>query len=111
MAKIQCPHCKAVNQDVTLDDPCWQCGTILGAPVSALETGQGPPSSEVNPANATGSSSLPIQKEIERDQPHDGISPSERPRVPSSRVGLVVAIGFVIALILIVLIVLLNVKH
>jgi hypothetical protein len=48
MAKIICPHCQAVNQDVSLNDPCWKCGTVLGAPASALETAVGPPSSIVN---------------------------------------------------------------
>ena len=51
--KIKCPHCGATNQDVTENDPCWQCGTILSAPTSALTTAEGPPTSAAN----TGSSS------------------------------------------------------
>lgn len=29
--KITCPHCGAVNQDVTLQDRCWQCEKPLSA--------------------------------------------------------------------------------
>ncbi len=82
MPKIQCPHCKAVNQDVSADDPCWQCGTILGAPESAIDTGTGAPTSEANPGNKAGSSGAPIQKQIERTQPQDKI-PLEQRHAPS----------------------------
>ncbi|HLK60977.1 MAG TPA: hypothetical protein VKU00_30715 [Chthonomonadaceae bacterium] len=49
--KIKCPHCGATNQDVSENDPCWQCGTILSAPPSALETEEGPPTSAANPTS------------------------------------------------------------
>ena len=111
MAKIQCPHCKAMNQDVSMDDPCWQCGTILNAPVSALETGTGAPSSDVNPANKTGSSSPSIQKQIERDQPRDGVPSSERPRKTGSNVGVVAIAVFVLALIAILVVMYLKTRH
>jgi hypothetical protein len=111
MAKIQCPHCKAVNQDVSMDDPCWQCGTILGAPPSALETGDGPPTSEANPANQTGSSSPPIQKQIERNQPRDGVPQSERPRTSSLNVGAIAIGALILALIIILAIVFLKMRH
>jgi hypothetical protein len=104
MAKIQCPHCKAVNQDVSLDDPCWQCGTILSAPVSAIDTGVGPAASEVNPANTGGSSSPPVQQQIERERSGPGTPPSEQPRTSSFNVG-AIAIGLtILALIIIVII-------
>lgn len=41
MSKIQCPNCKAVNQDVEPTDPCWQCGVVLdrlSEAQTALET-------------------------------------------------------------------------
>ncbi len=41
MAKIQCPNCKAVNQDVEPTDPCWQCEVVLdrlSEAQTALET-------------------------------------------------------------------------
>lgn len=34
MPRIQCPRCKAVNQDVTPNDKCWMCEQKLGAGVS-----------------------------------------------------------------------------
>ena len=113
MAKIQCPHCKAVNQDVTLNDPCWQCGTILGAPVSAIETGVGPPTSEVNPANKTGSSNPMVQSQIERNRPRDRdeMPPSQRPRTSSFNVGVVVVVGVIIAFLVMLLVVYLKMKH
>ena len=51
MAKIQCPHCKAINENVSLDEPCRKCGTVLGAPMSSLDTGVGAPTSEMNGAD------------------------------------------------------------
>ena len=31
MDKIKCPHCGAMNQDVTAKDNCWKCGKLLSA--------------------------------------------------------------------------------
>lgn len=75
MAKIVCPHCNAVNQDVSLNDPCWQCGTILSAPPTSIETGEGAPTSEANPANATGSSSARIQRQIDIEKEREANPP------------------------------------
>jgi len=99
-----------MNQDVGLDDPCWQCGTILSAPVSALETGVGPPTSEANPANATGSSSAPIQRQIERDQPTGSVPSADRPR-SSFNLGLAAVAIIVLAVIVILVVVVLNQRH
>ena len=35
MDKIKCPHCGAINQDVTPQDACWNCGKPLGAKAAA----------------------------------------------------------------------------
>ena len=110
MAKIVCPHCKAVNQDVSGDDPCWQCGTLIGAPVSAIETAGGAPSSEANPANATASSNLQVQKEIEKTRPAGGTPPSERPRASSTNVSAIV-IGTIILVVLVAVILFYVMKH
>jgi len=111
MPKIQCPHCGAMNQDVSLEEPCWQCGTVLGAPVSAIDTGEGAPSSQANPANQTGSSSAPIQKQIERDQPRDRVPASERPRTSPSITSAIAIGAFIVALLVILLIVYLKIRH
>jgi len=111
MAKIQCPHCKAMNQDVSADDPCWQCGTILGAPESAIDTGTGAPASEENPANKSGSSSAPIQKQIERGQPREKV-PLEQRYAPSKPNYAAIAIGLtILAVIIIALLFALKVIH
>ncbi|HZP83430.1 MAG TPA: hypothetical protein VFB21_17430 [Chthonomonadaceae bacterium] len=34
MPRVKCPHCGAGNQDATEQDTCWQCGNVLGAPVT-----------------------------------------------------------------------------
>ena len=94
MAKIQCPHCKAVNQDVSLNDPCWQCGTILSAPPSALETGEGPPSSAVSSANVN----APVQQQVERDK--GDRSPSPHSPSPTLNKAAIWIIVLVIALII-----------
>ena len=31
MDKIKCPHCGSINQDVTEQDTCWNCGKPLSA--------------------------------------------------------------------------------
>ncbi len=38
MDKIKCPHCGAMNQDVTAQDNCWNCGKPLGAAAAPLVT-------------------------------------------------------------------------
>ena len=37
MLRVKCPHCGAGNQDATEDDTCWQCGSVLGSPVTRVE--------------------------------------------------------------------------
>jgi|SRR5579862_6676755 len=53
MDKIRCPHCGAVNQDVTPKDNCWQCGKPLSADPAPADTGgetspTGPPLKQVS---------------------------------------------------------------
>ena len=103
MPKIQCPHCKAVNQDVGLEDPCWQCGTVLSAPPSALDTGDGPATSEANPANRLGSSSAPIQKQIDRNEGRDS-APTPRPDKGTPLNAYVISIAAVILAVIIILV-------
>ncbi len=103
MAKIQCPHCKAMNQDVSLDDPCWQCGTILSAPVSAIETGVGPPSSGANPANLTGSSNAAVQSQIERNQPASSTRPTQLQEPRRSKVNAVAIAALILAAVIILI--------
>lgn len=43
MSKIQCPNCKAVNQDVEPTDPCWQCGVVLDRLSEAQTAMETPP--------------------------------------------------------------------
>jgi hypothetical protein len=110
MAKIQCPHCKAVNQDVSLNDPCWQCGTVLGAPVSALDTGTGAATSEANPNVAGSISSAPVQQ-VERDRPDEGAPIVERPQPSSPGVGKIVLAITIVALIVIVIVFYFTTRH
>src|SRR5436305_1734750 len=103
MPKIQCPHCKAMNQDVSADDPCWQCGTILNAPPSAIETGTGPPTSEANSAGQTGEVSPAIQKQIERTGPQEKVPLAQRhkpmgPNVAAIAIGATILAMIIIAI-------------
>ncbi len=44
MARIKCPSCGAINQDVTEKDACWQCSAALGAAgITAKPTAAAPP--------------------------------------------------------------------
>ena len=38
MDKIKCPHCGAINQDVTAQDSCWNCNKPLAAASVTAET-------------------------------------------------------------------------
>jgi uncharacterized OB-fold protein len=51
MLEIKCPRCGTINVGVSPDAPCRQCGTILNAPLSALDEGAIPPSSAANGAD------------------------------------------------------------
>jgi hypothetical protein len=112
MAKIECPHCHAVNQDVSLSDPCWKCGTVLSAPPSALETSAGPPTSEAN----AGVSSPPkprtkVQQALAESETTPPAPIYAEPPVPASpsRTAMYIGIGvLVVALIILLVIFLLN---
>lgn len=49
MERIRCPHCGAMNQDVTPKDACWQCGKVLGDPPSE----DAPPLAKETPVKLT----------------------------------------------------------
>ena len=51
--KIQCPHCRTINEANSLNDICQKCGTILGAPVTALDSGKGAPTSKPEKGEVT----------------------------------------------------------
>lgn len=61
MLKIQCPRCKAINEVASADEPCWKCGTILGAPLSALDDAGSPASSAANGADRVNLSAAALQ--------------------------------------------------
>ena len=68
MPKLQCPQCKAMNQDVSADDPCWQCGAVLGAPVKVAGLESGTPSDAGSAPSPAGNSVAPVQKQVTRPQ-------------------------------------------
>ena len=61
MDKIKCPHCGAINQDVTEQDTCWNCGKPLAASAAVA-----PISAAASDANAdTGGHRLKTQPTLE----------------------------------------------
>lgn len=111
MPKIQCPHCKAVNQDVSPDDPCWQCGTILNAPASAIETGTGPPTSEANPSDPSAAVSPAIQKQIDRADPQAKVPIEQRYKPMGPNVAVIAVSATILAMIIIAILFWLKVFH
>lgn len=111
MAKIVCPHCQAVNQDVSLNEPCWKCGTVLGAPASAIDTTAGPPNSAANPSEAA---APPKPSKVQQALAENQAAPqgpvyAEPPNPSPNRGALYIGIGvFVIALIILLIIFLIN---
>lgn len=111
MPKIQCSQCKAMNQDVTVDDPCWQCGTVLSGPRSAIDTGDGAPTSEADSASRTGSVSPAIQKQIERTRPQDKIPLAQRHKPVGPNVAAIAVSATILAIIVIAILLYLKVLH
>ena len=56
MDKIKCPHCGAINQDVTEKDTCWQCHKPLSASVTVTTAA---------PETETGGQKLKAQPTLE----------------------------------------------
>ena len=118
--KIKCPHCGATNQDVSENDPCWQCGTVLSAPTSALSTADGPPTSEANAGAPTSPAAIqttsaatptaappPVQPRVPQtvQRPAPTPAPVESRSAPAQRATNWVPIAVVIALIVILIII------
>ena len=112
MPKLQCPKCKAVNQDVSADDPCCQCGTVLGASSAAVDTASSTTAnSNAGPAIETGTISPAIQKQIERTGPQTKVPLEERyqPLGPNyAAIGIGVAI---LAIVILAILYFLKVIH
>lgn len=111
MPKIKCPQCGATNQDVTEQDACWKCGSILGvtaaeapAPVQSVETA--PPDTPGAPDAPMVESEQPLPLQAERKAPET--PPAERLVVTRpSRPMLPIVLAICIVIVLIVVIVLL----
>jgi hypothetical protein len=93
MAKIKCPHCGAVNQDVTEKDACWQCNAVLGAGAA--------------PAAPSGASSVPSEPAAQDAAVRRPSGPSpldrflnEKPR--PNRAPLAIAIALLLILLIVV---------
>lgn len=72
MSRIQCPRCKAINDDASADDPCRNCGTILNAPLSALDGAGYPPSSAANGADQIPSKEVAAKQPVRSVRETDG---------------------------------------
>ncbi len=72
MAKIRCPHCAAINQDVSEKDNCWQCGKMLGGKSSYSED-----SAKSSASSTTNFRASNIQRlqEIQDAPPKKGLGP------------------------------------
>ena len=114
MAKIVCPHCQAVNQDVSLNDPCWKCGTVLNAPTSSLSTGEGPPTSEANPAASAPPKPLTkVQQALAQSEAQPPVPVYAEPPAPSAspRTALYIGVGILVAALIILLVVVVMNRH
>ena len=91
MDKIKCPHCGAINQDVTEKDNCWKCGKPLSAAV-VVETSAG----EVE----TGGQKLKAQPSLE-----ERVAQRKEERLASRRANSAVPIIVALLVLLIALLV------
>ena len=71
MAKIQCPHCQAINENIDTDQPCRKCGTVINAPLSSLDTGHGAPTSDGSTADTNTDPTTAVEKQVSRDSDRD----------------------------------------
>ncbi len=72
MAKIRCPHCAAINQDVSEKEPCWQCGKRLGS--NLTDTDNTPKTSVPTTTNFRASNIQKLQ-ELQDAPPKKGFAP------------------------------------
>ena len=86
MPKIKCPHCGANNQDMTEKDRCWQCDTVLGAPVAAVAD-----------ESAATTIPAPAQKQREPMRPASLPVPSSpQSRFPTAPVAIVIMLLLIV---------------
>ena len=97
MAKITCPECKAVNQDVDISDPCWKCGIPLAIYHETQQALDAPPTFE----DAEVPVSAPAQDPPLPKGPMSQLT--KPPQAPLNRTLLVVIGVVVLAIILLVL--------
>jgi len=69
MLQIKCSRCGTINVGVSPDAPCSHCGTILNAPLSAIDEGTVPPSSAANGADRFAGENQTEREPIERGAP------------------------------------------
>ncbi|HLJ56785.1 MAG TPA: hypothetical protein VKT77_17230 [Chthonomonadaceae bacterium] len=102
MAKITCPHCKAVNQDVTESDRCWQCDKLLGAPAPEPST-DAAAGREVYLDPQSGAAEAAGPQLAQRSRPEPKVPIEERykpvgPNYPVIAISIVALIAVIIAI-------------
>lgn len=72
MSNIRCPHCAAINQDVSEKEPCWQCGKTLGSkPSDSVNSPQRPEPTTTN----FRASNIQRLQELQDAPPKKGLGP------------------------------------
>ncbi len=97
MAKLKCPHCGAMNQDVEASDLCWQCDFALDAP--KVEDVDLTKPELHTPAN-TPETLTQVQKPAAQPTPLPALTPTEKPASRTVPIFIIAAVVMVLLLIL-----------
>lgn len=79
MLEIKCSRCGTVNVGVSADAPCTHCGTILNAPLSAIDDGSVPPSSATSSANGIEAEEDAVKAPVTRNRMAAAVTENPEP--------------------------------
>ena len=98
MDKIKCPHCGAINQDVTEQDTCWNCGKPLSASAAVIPAATDAANAS-EPAIEAGGQRLKAQPSLE-----ERVAARKEERLANRRVNPAVSAIIVMLILLIAII-------
>ena len=99
MAKLTCPTCSAVNQDVEPSDPCWKCNKLLNIAPETRQTAEAAPQFVAPSEKVEGFTTQPAKLP---NQPIQITKPEPIPAGSTPNRALVIGVLVVVAIVIIV---------
>ena len=108
MDKIKCPHCGAINQDVTEQDSCWKCSQPLSAAAKseAPPTPSSPNDAETTPVTKTSGPSGTYSGLQQKTEPslEERVAARKQERLANRRTNPIVPIAIALVILILILI-------